>query len=67
MGRLRERESLSRTLMAVLITLWVISSGLPLAKHFEFPGSQSTFRISQDPPMYAHASLIQDGFYQKGI
>ena len=49
------------------LLLWVISSGFPLANHFEFPGSQSTFSISPAPPMYVHASLIQDGFYQKGM
>ena len=25
------------------------------------------FGVSQDPPMYAHASLSQDGFYRKDI
>ena len=40
-------------------------SGFPLANHF--PGSQPILGVSQDPPMYAHASLSQDGFYRKGI
>ena len=43
------------------------SPGFPLTNHFDLPGSQSLFGISQDPPMYAHASLSQDGFYRKGI
>ena len=42
---------------------WGISSGFPLANHFDLPGSQSTFDVSQDPPMCLHASLSQDGFY----
>ena len=66
-GRLRERESLSLALMQFESLLWGISLGFPLANHYDLPGSQSLFGISQDPPMYAHASLSQDGFYRKGI
>ena len=38
-----------------------------MASHYDLPGSQSTFGRSQDPPMRAHASLSQDGFYRKDI
>ena len=44
-----------------------ISSEFPLANNFDLPGSQSTFGISQDPPMCVHACLSQDGFYHKGL
>ena len=44
-----------------------ISSRFPLAKHFDLPGSQSIYGISQNPPMCAHAFLSQDGFYQRGL
>ena len=47
--------------------LWGISSGFPLANHLDFSGSLSIFDILQDPPMCAHASLSQDGFYRKGV
>ena len=43
--------------------IWGISSSFPLANHFDLPGSQFTFGISQDSSMYVHASLSQDGFY----
>ena len=49
------------------LLLWAISSGFPLANHFDLPGSDSIFGISQDRPMYVHSSLIQDGFHQKGL
>ena len=39
----------------------------PLANHFDSPDSESLFGISQDPPMYAHAFLSQDGFYLTGL
>ena len=42
---------------------WGISSEFSLAKHFDLPGSQSIFAISQDPPICVHASLSPDGFY----
>ena len=44
-----------------------ISSGFPLANHFDLPGSQSIFGISQDPSMCAHASLSQDVFHQSAV
>ena len=46
---------------------WGIFSMFPLANHFDLPGSQVLFGVSQDLPLCAHASLSQDGFYQKGI
>ena len=47
--------------------IWVISSGFPLANHLALPGSESVFGLSQDPLMYACASLSQDGFQQRGL
>ena len=61
------RKSLSRMLMVVWITFMGISSVFPLASHYDFPGSQSIFGVSQDPPKCAHACLSQGGFYQKGM
>ena len=64
----RERESLSH----ILVEVWIIFMEhffprFPLSNHFELPSSKSIFGISKDPPMCAHASLSQDGFYQKGV
>ena len=58
----RLRESCALTTLT-----WGISSGFPLADHFDLLGSESIFSISQDPPMRACASLSQDGFYRRGI
>ena len=67
-GRLRERESHWVTPSWLFESLlWGISSGFPLANHCDLPGSQSTVGRSQDPPVWVHASLSQDGFYWKGI
>ena len=44
-----------------------ISFWFPLANHCDLPGSRFRFGVSQDPPVCAHASLSQDGFYRKGI
>ena len=44
-----------------------MSSGFPLANHLALPDSESELGVSQDPPMCAHASLSQDGFYRKGL
>lgn len=60
-----EGESLSSTFVAV--TLWGISSGFPLANHFDFPGSQSTLvypQIPPNPPM--QTNLIELG-RQRGL
>ena len=68
MGRLRERESgwvLPSWQFELL--LWVISPGFALANHFDLPGSQSIFGISQDPSMCAHASLSQDVFPRRAV
>ena len=35
---------------------WGISSGFPLANHFDLPGSQFIFGISQDPSVCARIS-----------
>ena len=40
---------------------------LPLASHFDLPGSESVFCISQDSPTCAHTTLGQDGFYCRGL
>ena len=61
------RETLSPALTAVWITSWVISSRLTLASRFDLPGSPSIFGVSQDPPVCAHVSLSQNGFYWKGV
>ena len=47
--------------------MWGISYGFSLANHFELPGSESVFGVSQDPPMCVRASLSQDGFQRKGL
>ena len=44
-----------------------ISSGFPLANHFDLPGSRSIFGVSQDPPMCTHLSLSQEGLYHKNL
>ena len=44
-----------------------ISSGFPLTSHFDLPGSESIFGVSQDPPTCVHASLSQDGFHLRGL
>ena len=36
--------------------------GFPSVNHFDLPGSEFRFDISQDPPMLAHTSLSPDGF-----
>ena len=61
-----EREE-SHALVQFALLLSGVSSGFPLANHFDLPDSQSTDSISQAPPMWAHASLSQDGFYRKGL
>ena len=67
-GEFRERKShwVAPSWQCELL-LWSISSWFPLANHFDFPGSQSIFGISQEPSMCAHSSLSQDGFYHTGI
>jgi len=62
-----EGESLSCALVAVWIIFWGLFSSFPLANHFDLPGSQSIFGVSQDPPMCLHTSLSQDAFYPKGV
>ena len=49
------------------LLLWGISFGFPLVSHFDLPGPQSIFGISQNPSMSMHTSLRQDGFYPKGV
>ena len=38
-----------------------------MANQFDLPGSQFVFDVSEDPPMRAHTTLSQDGFYHKGL
>ena len=64
MGRLRERVA---PLWQFKSLIWGISSGFPLANHFNLTGSKSVFGIYQDFPMCARASLSQDGFYRRGL
>ena len=54
----RLRESCALTTLT-----WGISSGFPLADHFDLPGSQFIFGMSQDRPMSMHASFSKDEFY----
>ena len=63
-GGLRERIAPSWQFESLL---WGISSGFPLANHFDLPGSKSVFSIAQDFPMWARASLSQDGFYRRSL
>ena len=49
------------------LVLWDISFGFPLANHYNLPGSQSIFGISQDPSTCAHGSLSQEGSFQRGV
>ena len=56
-----EREE-SHALVQFALLLSGVSSGFPLANHFDLPGSESVFGISQDLSMCSHASLSQDGF-----
>ena len=49
------------------LLLWDISSGFPMANYIYLPGSRSISGISQDPPMWAHSSRSQDGFYLRGL
>ena len=44
-----------------------ISSGFPLASHFDLPGSESIFDLSQNPPVSVCPSLGQDGFQGRGL
>ena len=47
--------------------IWGISSGFPLASHFDLPGSAYIFGISQSLSMHAHTFLSQDGFHSRGL
>ena len=63
-GGLRERAAPSRRLESLL---WGISSGLPLASHLAWPGSEPGFGPSQRPPVRAWASRSQEGFQERGL
>ena len=47
--------------------LWDISSSFSLANHFDLPGPESLFGVSQGLPSRSQASLSQDGFQQRGL
>ena len=64
-GMLREAESCFGGSLKSLI--WGTSSWFPLANHFDLPGSESVFGISQDTPMCVHIPLSQDEFYWRGL
>ena len=49
-GALRERVPIAPSWQLKSLT-GGISSAFPLANHFDLPGSQSIFGVSQDPPM----------------
>ena len=63
-GGLRERVAPSWQLESLL---WCISPMFPLTNHFDLPGSESIFGVSQDFPMCVHTSLSQDGFYRRSL
>ena len=63
---LRERESLSFAFVIVWITFMGYFFWIPFG-HFDLPGSQPIFGLSQGPPLCAHTSLCQDGFCCKGL
>ena len=71
--RQAQRESLSRTLVAVWITFMGISSGFSLTNHLALSGPESVFGLSQGSPVCVCvcvcvcASLSQDGFQQRGL
>lgn len=65
MGRLREREESCLVTLSwqFELLLWVISSGFPLANHFDLCSPEAIFGISQDPFMcgahlFARWSLV---------
>ena len=60
-------DSRERQICVLVVALWDISSTFPLASHFDLPGSESIFGITQDPPMCAYTPLGQDGFYPGGL
>ena len=62
-----EGRSLSCTLWQFKSLKWGVSFWFPLADHFDLSASQSTFGVSQNPSIWAHASLSQDGFYQENL
>ena len=65
-GILRERVRVAPSWQFELL-LWDISFHFSLANHYNLPGSQSIFGISQDPSTCAHGSLSQDGPFQRGV
>ena len=67
MGADSEEEYLCCTLGPVKSLIWCISSGFSLSNHFDWPGSQSLFGISQDHSMRAYVVLSQVGSYCKGL
>ena len=62
MGGLRDRVTESHCCGNLNSFYWI-----PLANHFDFPGSQFIFGISQGPPVCAHVSLSQDRSYCKDL
>ena len=64
MGGLRERVT---SLWLFKSFIWGSSSGFPLANHLTLPGSESTFGLTQGPPLCMCTSLSQDGFPCRGL
>ena len=62
-----DKRALRVALVEFESLIWGTSSWFPLASHFDFPGSESLFGLSQDPPMVVYASLSQGGFQQRGL
>ena len=67
MGRLRQRVPESLPCGTLNYFYRVFFFRFPFANNFDLPGSQFIFGMSEDPSMYAYASLSQDGSYYKGI
>ena len=66
MGRCRESLSCAVMQLCSLNYFYgVLLSRFPLANHFDLPGLQSIFGISQDPPICVHASFSREGFTGK--
>ena len=55
----------------ILMVVWITYTGcffqVSFGQYLALPGSEFIFGIRQDPPLYVHASLSQDGFQQRGL
>ena len=67
MGRIREQVPELYPHGSLKSLKMDISSGFPLANHFDLPGLLSISGISQDPSVDAHTSLGVARSYRKGL